>query len=191
MGPPPLLSCRSMAETTPFPAPASAPPPVPVDPLAGDWSDGLRGPVRALGIAEPKLLVLDGVVPPLARPMVTEPPRPAPRPEEVEAPDAWGSSEDALSKPPPPPPPPPSVIANITGAFQAPSFDPDVTPPSPAPTFLPDITPPSPAPVFSEPPPPAPAAPAPEFKAEITPALAVPAPLIPPPTEPPPPVLQT
>src|SRR5207253_1062888 len=77
-------------------------PPLPaavVDPLAGDWSEGLRGPLRALGIPEPKLIPLDGLPQP-----VPPPPRPvAPAPAEVvEAPDAWAAAaEDTLESRPP------------------------------------------------------------------------------------------
>ena len=160
----------------------SAPQPPPaVDPLAGDWSEGLSGSVRALGIPEPKRLVLEGGLlpaPPAPRALL-EPPPPAPPAETVEAPDAWAAAgADSLSQPPAPLP---SVIANVTGAFRAPGFQPEGAPPDVAPP-LPSLPPPV-APVAPPTEPPAAAA---EFRPEITPALAVPAPFIPRPAEKPP-----
>ena len=160
-------------QTKPFPAEGSAPPPpIAADPLAGDWSDGLRGPLRALGIPEPKRLLLEGLPQPLPppRPAITEPPRVAPVAEEVEAPDAWGASEDPLQSAPPPASEPPSVI--ITFTEPPVSAPPEVTPPSPAPSFQPDVTPPSPAPSFQ--PDVTPASPAPAFQAGVTPASPAP-----------------
>src|SRR6266852_3503572 len=174
----------SIAPAAPFPAERTLS--APADPLGGDWSDGLRGPLRALGIPEPRLISLDGTPlppPPLARPAF-EPPAPAAGP--VEARDAWASASEAAlpSQAPapqsqPPPPEPPSVIAEVTGAFRMPAFRPDVTPPSPAPafqhdvtqpfaapSFKPDLTPPSPAPDFQRDTPPSPA---PSFQPDITP----------------------
>src|SRR5262249_7433098 len=112
--------------STPFPPEGVALPP-PVDPLAGDWSDGLRGPARALGIPEPKRLLLEGLPQPLppARPALPEPPR-APVAEVVEAPDAWAAAvEDPLQSSPPPPSEPPSVI--VTFSEPPPSPDTEVT----------------------------------------------------------------
>src|SRR5512140_1234773 len=89
--------------STPFPAEGSAPAPALIDPLAGDWSEGLHGPVRALGIPAPQLLSLEGI--PLSVPALTtvaEPPAAAPVAEVVEAPDAWASTEDPLESTPPP-----------------------------------------------------------------------------------------
>src|SRR3954470_1699854 len=50
------------------------------DPLAGDWSQGLPGPIRALGVPEPRRLALEGV---------TAPPAPRTQPAAVEAPGGW------------------------------------------------------------------------------------------------------
>src|SRR5205807_2197 len=74
---------------TPFPAEAPPPGNVP-DPLAGDWSEGLRGAVRALGIPEPKLLDVESIIPP-PPPRAALPAAPAPA-EAVEAPDAWAAA---------------------------------------------------------------------------------------------------
>src|SRR5438046_2811111 len=60
-------------QNTPFPA--GAPPAIAqLDPLAGDWSLGLRGAVRALGISEPKLLPIEHVAPPPPPPWAGPPP---------------------------------------------------------------------------------------------------------------------
>ena len=102
--------------STPFPA--EEPPEVSraaVDPLAGDWSEGLRGPLRALGIPAPRS-VLEARSPERGDGSAGHP---AHQTEEVEAPDGWASGEDPLVSEPPP---------------VAPSF-PDTTPPSPAPAF--------------------------------------------------------
>ena len=111
-----------LAPATPFPPEGSAPPPEATpDPLAGDWSAGLRGPLRALGIPEPKLLSLEGMAQPPApvrQPVESPPSAPA---EAVEAPAGWAApSEDPLHSQPHRPAPIPSVIV-------------DITPPSPAP----------------------------------------------------------
>ena len=50
-----------------------------LDPLASDWSEGLRGAARALGIPEPKLLALPGPAPlpkiePAIAPVAADPP---------------------------------------------------------------------------------------------------------------------
>lgn len=158
---------------TPFPAEGSAPVPAAeaADPLAGDWSEGLRGPARALGIAEPRLLSFEREAPP-SQHAVPEPPPVAPV-AEVEAPDAWGAvSDEPLESAPPPASEPPSVIVNFSEppeAEQPPAF-PETTPPSPAPAFLPDITPPSPAPAFQSDAVPAESAPTPW--SDATPAAA-------------------
>jgi small nuclear ribonucleoprotein (snRNP)-like protein len=161
------------------------------DPLADDWSEGLRGPVRALGIPEPKRLQPDEIAP--AAPQ--EPAAPAAPVAEVEAPDAWGTSEDPLhSEPPastdfrdtPPspapafiaetPPPPPSLEA---AAPALPSFEADKTPPSAAPAFVAELPPAAPtliAEVLQAPPPfvaEAPVAP-PPFVLEPPPAPVLP-----------------
>jgi hypothetical protein len=172
--------------TIPFPAEGALPMPAAeaADPLAGDWSEGLRGPVRALGIAEPRLLSLEGI-PQLAPLPVVRLPEPAPVApvSEVEAPDAWGAAtEDPLQSAPPPASEPPSVIVTFSEppTTPPPAF-PETTPPSPSPAFLPDITPPSPAPAFQAdvtPASPAPAflaAPLPAFEPGVTPATPSPA----------------
>src|SRR5512140_379372 len=68
----------------PIPLPGRAPPPIPaapIDPLAGDWSEGLPGPVRALGVPAPRRLALE-----VAAPV-----------EAVAAPAAWdGATADPL-----------------------------------------------------------------------------------------------
>jgi len=187
--------------TTPFPADGAAilPPHLAADPLAGDWSEGLRGPVRALGIVEPRLLQIDGSIPPPPA-LHFEPPAVAPVAEEAEAPDAWGAaSNDPLHSSPPPQSDPPSVIVTFTDppesapptsampdvtppspapafhpeAAPAVEFRPDVTPSSPAPAFHPDITPASAAPAFL--PDVTPSSPAPAFLPDVTPASAAPA----------------
>ena len=177
-------------QTTPFPKDGAPmlPPHVAADPLAGDWSEGLRGPVRALGIVEPRLLKLEGSIPPppLAQPAHSEPPPVAPV-AEVETPDAWGAAAaDPLRSPPPPQSEPPSVIITFTdppASAPPPSAMPDATPPSPAPAFqaevapaaefLPDVTPASPAPAFQ--PEITPASAAPAFLPDVTPSSPAPA----------------
>ena len=132
--------------TTPFPADAAAA--APADPLLGDWSDGLRGAVRALGIPEPRSISADGQPEPGAPARAaSEPPQPAPHAEEVDAPDAWGASDDALASEPPPPARA-AFLPEVTPSSPSPAFLPDVTPSSPSPAFLPDVTPSSPAPAF-------------------------------------------
>src|SRR3954454_14772786 len=80
--------------STPFPAEgaASIPPPALLDPLAGDWSEGLRGPIRALGLPMPRLLALEGLPQPAPLPIPSAPA--APVAEVVEAPDAWGTTSE-------------------------------------------------------------------------------------------------
>ena len=166
--------------TTPFPAEGAAlAPPIGVDPLAGDWSEGLRGPVRALGIAEPRLLLLDGLPQPEANRAVSLP-AVAPVAEVVEAPDAWGDpTEDPFQSAPPPSSELPSVIITFSEPPEsaslpetAPAFFADATPPTPAPAFFADATPPTPAPAFFADA--TPATPAPAFFSDAT--LATPAP---------------
>src|SRR5512146_1000858 len=71
----------------PVPLPAGAPAPIPADPLAGDWSEGLPGPVRALGVPEPRRLTLE---------VVAQAPV-----EAVAAPAAWeGATADPLHSTP-------------------------------------------------------------------------------------------
>jgi uncharacterized protein DUF6982 len=81
------------------PLPAGAPAPLPaatVDPLAGDWSEGLPGPLRALGVPQPRLLALEGIAQ-------------AP-PEPVAAPPSWESAAaDPLHSMPPTAGPPPTA----------------------------------------------------------------------------------
>jgi hypothetical protein len=162
-------------KSTPFPA-EGAQAVAALDPLAGDWSEGLRASLRVLGIPEPKLLAIESIAPP-------PPPAPLPAPpaaaEVVEAPDAWAaSSEDPLQSQPPPP---------------APAFLPDITPPSPAPAFeapalaAPPTEPATPwsepvapppateTPAWEAPPPPAPASAEPwSMQSPATPAVGVP-----------------
>src|SRR3954471_16523329 len=50
----------------PIPLPGGTPAPTcaaPIDPLAGDWSEGLPGPVRALGVPEPRRITLEVAAP--------------------------------------------------------------------------------------------------------------------------------
>src|SRR5205823_6135468 len=166
-----MSDAQEQRPTTPFPVEGNAPPPV--DPLAGDWSDGLRGPIRALGIPEPKRLLLEGLPQPLPppRPAIAEPVT-APV-AEVEAPDAWGASEDPLQSSPP------SVIITLSEPPSAPPPQADVTPPSPAPAFQSDITPATAAPAFQPEVAAAPVAPA--FQSDVTPTTPVPAFEAPPP----------
>ena len=148
--------------TTPFPAEGAASALLAgVDPLAGDWSEGLRGPVRSLGIEEPRLLLQGGLPQPGAPRHVSLPPI-APVAEVVEAPDAWGDPDDPLqSAPPLASSEPPSVIVTFTEPPDQARASPETTPPaaSPAflaaepepevaPAFLPDVTPSSAAPAF-------------------------------------------
>src|SRR5947209_664618 len=115
-------------QNTPFPA--EAPPAIAqLDPLAGDWSLGLRAAVRALGIPEPKLLPIEHIAPPPPTVFVSDvtPASPAPS---FEAPA-------------------PSLEA------PAPSFEADKTPPLPTrmpEAFRPDAAPPAPAHAFEAPP---------------------------------------
>src|SRR3954469_15486940 len=61
-----------------------------IDPLAGDWSEGLPGPLRALGVPAPRRLTLE-----IAAPAPAEP---------VAAPAAWeGATADPLHSTPPGP----------------------------------------------------------------------------------------
>jgi hypothetical protein len=173
--------------TMPFPAEGGVPVPAAeaADPLSGDWSEGLRGPVRALGIAEPRLLSLEGIPQPAPPPFARLPePAPVAPVAEVEPPDAWGAAgEDPLQSRPPPASEPPSVIVTFSEpppTTPPPAF-PDTTPPSPAPAFLPDTTPPSAARAFQAdvtPASPAPAflaGPLPSFEPDVTPAHPSPA----------------
>jgi hypothetical protein len=125
----------------------------PADPLAGDWSEGLQGPARALDIPAPKLISLEG------QPVETRRPTMVPAvqalSEEVETPDGWGAvGEDPLQSEPPPPLPAVMVAPEIHQEALAQDvtptshFAPDLTPSEPAPAFLPDVTPASPAPAF-------------------------------------------
>jgi hypothetical protein len=133
-----------MADSTQASTPSPASEAPEADPLLGDWSEGLQGPVRALGIPLPKLIALEGA--PL------EAKRPASVPvaeavsEEVGTPDAWGAvGEDPLQSEPPPPLPAVMIAPEMQ---QEASLLSDVTPAMPAPAFLPDVTPTSPTPVF-------------------------------------------
>ena len=175
--------------TTPFPAEgAVAALHALVDPLAGDWSEGLRGPVRALGIAQPRLLLLDGLPQPEALRQEALPPI-APVAEAVEAPDAWGGAHaDPPQLAPPPESEPPSVIVTFSEppvTAPPPAF-PETTPPSASPAFLaahdlapappallPDVTPATASPAFLPDVTPATASPA--FLPDVTPATAAPA----------------
>ncbi len=190
-----MSDARESRQTTPFPAEGTAPvaAAAAVDPLAGDWSEGLRGPTRALGIPAPRLLVPDGQ--PMPAPVARPPPAPvAPVADDVVALEGWSATtEDPLQSAPPPVSEPPSVIITFSEPEPSPTtpqaaFLPDVTPSTPAPAFLPDVTPTTPAPEFLPdviPPPPAlslsflpdvtPAMPAPAFLPDVTPATAAPA----------------
>src|SRR5438552_14763812 len=99
----------AVAANTPFAA--ATPRPHEVDPLAGDWAEGLRGPVRALGLVEPRLITA-GPAPSAPPPAVSAPPVAA---EEVEAPDAWAAAEDPLQSRPAP-----VVIAEAQVIFSEP-----------------------------------------------------------------------
>ncbi|HET7788418.1 MAG TPA: hypothetical protein VFL36_20765 [Myxococcales bacterium] len=87
------------------PLPAGEPAPVAgaagttSDPLAGDWSEGLPGPLRALAVQKPRVLAMEGVQAPAeavaapaawetatADPLHSAPPPAEPRPLEAEAP---------------------------------------------------------------------------------------------------------
>jgi small nuclear ribonucleoprotein (snRNP)-like protein len=77
------------------PLPAGEPAPIPaeaIDPLAGDWSEGLPGPLRALAVQKPQTLALEGL---------------AQAPAAVAAPPAWETAtSDPLHSAPPPAEPP-------------------------------------------------------------------------------------
>ena len=83
--------------STSFPPGTGAAASLPADPLAGDWSEGLPGPVRALGIPAPRLLAAQGAeaeAPATAAPVDDG---------TVEAPDAWSvAADDPLHSVPPP-----------------------------------------------------------------------------------------
>ena len=119
--------------TLPFPAPnaegAAGTQPAAADPLAGDWAEGLRGPLRSLELQRPRRLGQAGPVAKAAPLLETAmggeqrteqadlralaalassldaPARiPPPVEAEVEAPDAWASAtDDQLASVPPPP----------------------------------------------------------------------------------------
>ncbi len=83
----------------------------PADPLDGDWSEGLRGPVRPLGIPAPRLLSAAGISPELEPAVAATAggtvtafqPAEAAQDEMVEAPDAWSvAGDDPLHSVPPP-----------------------------------------------------------------------------------------
>ena len=80
----------------PFPAEDArkASPAPAVDPLDGDWSDGLRSAVRAFGIPLPRLLTDTSEAPALR---AATPVHAVPADDSVEAPDAWAAAgEDPL-----------------------------------------------------------------------------------------------
>src|SRR6267142_414546 len=118
------------------------------DPLAGDWSEGMPGPVRAHGIPTPKRISLNGHLesPPQApakvhdahellqsefgEPPPAEEPPPAFESSPAEEPPPAFESSPAEEAPPP--------TAEAAAPAEEPPFDPDVTPPSPAPAFAAD-----------------------------------------------------
>ena len=109
---------------TPFSA--EAPPPeggVVSDPLAGDWSQGLPGPVRALGIPEPSPLAARAVAPiePAAAPVEV----PAPHGVTSEPPVAHAAEDSA---------PPPVVVHEVIAEGEVTFTEPpEAEPPAEAP----------------------------------------------------------
>src|SRR5205807_720260 len=104
-----MSDARESRQNAPFPAEA-VPPVVQADALAGDWSEGLRGAVRALGIPDPRLLQIEHIPPPPPRPLPVR----APVAEMVEAPDAWAAAgEEPLQSQPPPPAPMPEATQRL------------------------------------------------------------------------------
>jgi len=75
--------------THPFPS-EDASAPAPADPLAGDWSEGLPGPIRAHGLPLPTRV---GNGP---RPVPAAEPAMAAAEPSIEAPDAWTADPDPL-----------------------------------------------------------------------------------------------
>jgi hypothetical protein len=137
--------------TLPFPSgPAEAAEAAPPDPLAGDWAEGLRGPTREVPIERPTRLRGQSV--PTPRPLAALPPeqrteqadlrilaamsealRTEPAPEaEVEAPDAWGNTDDQLASVPPPAREQAEAAPPIAEAPLAASKPPDTEPTLPA-----------------------------------------------------------
>lgn len=119
----------------------------PIDPLAGDWSAGLPGPVRALDVPQPQRLA---VAPAAAGPDV------------VEVPIAWEDADSDPLQSAPPPPPAPEVTPAFAVPAPAPAPEPpppppELPPPAPALPPLPDVAPTVTAtfaaPVIPEPPP--------------------------------------
>jgi len=130
------------------------------DPLAGDWSEGMPGPVRAHGIPTPKRISLNGHLesPPQApakvhdahellqsefgEPPPAEEPPPAFESSPAEEPPPAFESSPAEEPPPAFEPSPaeeaPPPTAEAAAPAEEPPFDPDVTPPSPAPAFAAD-----------------------------------------------------
>src|ERR1700682_3255614 len=88
-------STAEARRAAPFPLePVQAAAPEAIDPLAGDWSEALRGPVRALGIQQPRLLSASGEASAEREPDAAEPAADAPQDGPVEAPDAWAVAEE-------------------------------------------------------------------------------------------------
>lgn len=92
--------------STPFPPEGGAPAAAPADPLEGDWSEGMRGPVRALDIPAPRHLGAAEAGPdaePAAAAAAAAGAAPGTE-DSVEAPDAWSvAADDPLHSVPPPP----------------------------------------------------------------------------------------
>ena len=106
--------------TLPFPSGTDAAAEAAQDPLAGDWAEGLRGPVREVPLKRPTRLRGQSI--PTPRPLAALPPEQRteqadlrilgvisealgsepPGQPEVEAPDAWASTDDQLASVPPP-----------------------------------------------------------------------------------------
>ncbi|HET9752983.1 MAG TPA: hypothetical protein VFP52_08475, partial [Myxococcales bacterium] len=92
----------------PLPGRSSPAAAAPIDPLAGDWSEGMPGPVRALGVPEPRRLTLDV----------------APAVEAVAAPAAWeGATADPLHSRPEPAEPAGHAAADAPTPWSEPVAD--------------------------------------------------------------------
>lgn len=126
---------------TPFSPEGAAPPAAAsADPLAGDWSEGLRGPLRAHGIATPRLLAFTDSPPPVA----AQPEAPAPASAETAAledtarvTDAQAWSSAVAAQPPPEAAPTPwsEPVASEPPPQQQP--DPEPSKDAPVPAFSP------------------------------------------------------
>src|SRR5438876_3823356 len=96
-----------------LPAPAAA------GPLAGDWSEGMRGPLRAHGIPQPRRISLDVAQPAAAAPLYPVAPA-AQTSESEETPPAPASSPPPEPLPESAPTPWSEPVPETTATFAAP-----------------------------------------------------------------------